>query len=651
MYRQDFNTLADLIPEPMLLVQKNGTIVAANKSFLQHHGFDGFRAPPDAFHLRDIVGDSDEEIDAFLTRCARTADPLFGTLHLRYLNHGSAWRIAGSVFLPRVEDSPAIVLLRFIEQTAAIQQFITLNERIERLDREVAWRRRVETELRDQREWLEVTLTSIGDGVIATDAEAKVVLINPSAEQSTGWQASEALGRPLSDIFVIVNETTRQPVNNPVDKVLQEGVRVGLANHTVLIRKDGTEIPIDDCGAPIRDSNNRLLGAVLVFHEIVERRELEKQLQQKADNLIEADRRKDEFLAMLAHELRNPLAPLRNGVQLLQMTPLSDRQMNVVQVMQRQITHLVRLIDDLLDVARISRGRINLLREPVLLASIVEHTMEILKVQIAEFRGKVAIEPVDNELVVLGDPTRLCQVLVNLLGNAMKYSPRGGTVMLSISREHDHALVAVRDEGMGIDATLIPHVFDLFTQATRSLDRSSGGLGIGLTMVKNIVEMHGGQVWAHSAGIDAGSTFNVRLPLSFAAVKSIPEPGPDAMEAAATQPRQILVVDDNDDSRHTLVQLLEMWGYTTLQASDGEGCLAVAQNFKPELILLDIGLPEMTGYEVARHLRELGAAKYKMAALTGYGSAADRKKAFDAGFDEHFTKPVDLHLLKEWLDS
>jgi PAS domain S-box-containing protein len=463
----------------------------------------------------------------------------------------------------------------------------------------------------------------------------------------TGWKVAEAEGRPLEGVFAIVNEFSREPVENPVTRVLREGRIVGLANHTMLISKDGTERPIADSGAPIRNESGAIIGVVLVFHDITERYEMERELHRKTLKLQEADKRKDEFLSMLAHELRNPLAPLTTGVHLLrQSADAPERVLKTAAMMGRQLGHMTRLVDDLLDVARLTRGRIELRKARVPLRDVLAQAVEVSR-PLIESRGHQLVFGPVPEVHVDADPTRLVQVFGNLLNNSAKYTPAGGKIWLTSVAEPGSVVAAVRDSGEGMDAALLPNVFDLFTQAHRSLDRSQGGLGIGLTVVRAIVEMHGGDIRAHSAGIGQGSTFEVRLPV---ADRSLREPGAEpTANLTRNHPAgvRVLVVDDNVDAAESLCSVVSAWGYDVHAACDASDALEKFEAFRPSIILLDIGMPEMDGYALARHFRKsTGSSGVRLVAVTGYGREEDRQLGKNAGFDAFMTKPVDLDQLQ-----
>jgi signal transduction histidine kinase/ActR/RegA family two-component response regulator len=359
--------------------------------------------------------------------------------------------------------------------------------------------------------------------------------------------------------------------------------------------------------------------------------------------LQEADRRKDEFLAMLGHELRNPLAPISNALELLKRHSLSAAELGSLQrLMDRQVRQLVRLVDDLLDVSRITRGKIKLEREPVEIAKVIQAAVETSR-PLIDARGHVLEVTVPDEpLRVLGDASRLAQVISNLLNNAAKYTEPGGRISLSAAQEEEKDLVIrVRDTGIGIPASMRSKIFDLFTQVESSLDRSQGGLGIGLTLVKQLVDKHGGSVQATSAGEGQGSEFIIRLPLLPSVPPSEPRPAPGAADKGRAY--RVLVVDDNVDSADTLALLLQLSGHEVATAYRGEAALDLAVERKPQVVFLDIGLPGMDGYEVARRLRAMPFAKgMTLVAMTGYGQDNDRRRSAEAGFDLHLVKPVDL---------
>lgn len=380
---------------------------------------------------------------------------------------------------------------------------------------------------------------------------------------------------------------------------------------------------------------------VVLFTDITARRRADLELRRLNDDLAEQDRRKTEFLATLAHELRNPLAPIRNGLQLLRRAGHDAAAATRVQdIMERQLDHLVHLVDDLLDVARITRGQVELKPAWIALADVLSAAVETSTPLIEANRHRLDVRLPAAPLTLYGDGTRLTQVVSNLLNNAAKYTPRGGAIVLAAERDGDEALVAVSDNGIGIPADALEDVFTMFTHVSHGSQAVPGGLGIGLSLVKSLVELHGGSIVAASAGPNLGSVFTVRLPLGEAA----PRPAPDA--AAAARPPgslRVLVVDDNRDAAETLAALLAMMGHEAAVANDGHAALRMLAGLQPQIVFLDIGMPGMSGYEVAQAVRaNPGWNGVRLVALTGWGGSADRARTAAAGFDEHLTKPATL---------
>jgi PAS domain S-box-containing protein len=619
-------------------------------------------------------------------------------------------------------------------------------------------------------ELLRVTLNSIGDAVITTDTDGRVTSLNRVAELLTGWTQQEARRQPLDVVFRIINEDTRHPVESPATRALREGVVVGLANHTLLVDKNGVERPIDDSAAPIRDDRGVVSGCVLIFRDVSERRQWEKreagrlvsarllasivessddaiisktlhgiiqswnaaaerlfgytsaeaigrhislvipperiaeedhiiatlkagtriehfetervrkdgrriqisltvspikddegrvvgaskivrditeqkrvesELRALAADLADADRRKDEFLATLAHELRNPLAPLSNTLEILKRSGNPDASLRRgLDTMERQLEQLVRLVDDLLDLSRITHNRIELRKRHVEVASVIRQA--ILSAQpLAEASGHtIEVTQPAEPIHVHADPVRLTQIFGNLLNNSCKYTPPGGTIRVTTAPEGNDVVVIVADTGMGIPRDKLATIFDMFTQVDRSLERSQGGLGIGLTLVKRLVEMHGGSVEAQSAGEGQGSEFLVRLPLAVGVAEAATPAEHDGATSHATQ--RILVVDDNKDSAESMAMLLELTGHEVYTAHDGQQALDLVERHRPDVVLLDIGLPTINGHEVCRRIRQQPWGKdVALVALTGWGQEEDRRRSYEAGFDGHLVKPVD----------
>ena len=605
-----------------------------------------------------------------------------------------------------------------------------------------------EQRVREQREWLRVTLSSIGDAVIACDTERRVSFLNPIAELLTGWKAEEAHGQPMTTVFRIINEQTRAPAADIAAQVLRERCVVALANHTAIVTRDGREIPIEDSAAPISDSSGEVTGAVLVFHDVTQRRRADKALRLSEEKFVkafhgnssamaitrlrdgmftdvndrylevtrwargdivgkssvqlniwkhpeqrdrfvgalqqqgavwneefsftrqggeewtglvfaqvsevggeqviissvvditerkraeealaaanrqlaEADRHKNEFLAVLSHELRNPLTPVRNSLYVLKRAmPGSEQAKRAQEVIDRQTGQLARLVDDLLEVTRITRNKIQLQRAPLELNDLVRRSVEDYR-SLFDERGvvletKFAPEP----LPINGDGARLAQVAGNLLQNAAKFTPTGGRVVVSTSAEtaRGRASLRVTDSGVGIDPAMLRRLFQPFMQADATLDRSRGGLGLGLALVKGLVEMHGGVARAHSEGCGTGAEFVIELPIDRTSAAEV-TPG----EARSTAShRRVLIIEDNIDAADSLREVLQFGGHEVEVAYNGSSGLATARGFRPDVVLCDIGLPGMDGYAVARAFRadeELRGAH--LVALSGYALPED----------------------------
>jgi len=458
----------------------------------------------------------------------------------------------------------------------------------------------------------------------ALAGRSRVTLHEPEPESAAGHAPLAALRLPAGAVFPMIH-----------------GERV-LGALLICGKSERSEWPMLEelAGrAAIAFENARLYRSLR--NEIVERRQAELRLQ-------ESNQRKDEFLAMLSHELRNPLAPIRNAVEVIRRLAPPDPKLTwATDVTDRQITHLTRLVEELLDVARISQGKIVLQLEAVDLQAVLAHSVETAR-PFLEARGHRLLQQLPSHPVWLrGDFARLSQVVANLLNNAAKYTPEGGTIQLSLGVQDGQALITVRDNGIGIEPELLPNVFELFEQGKRSLDRSQGGLGVGLTLVQRLVELHNGRVEARSAGAGQGSEFCVMLPC-LSEVQPTEPNTPAETQPAPSAGCRVLVVDDNLDAAETVGMYLRLEGHVVQTAVDGEEALACAGAFHPDVVILDIGLPRLDGYEVARRLRQGSQGRGALLiALTGYGQKGDQDQAMQAGFDLHLVKPADPRQLAE----
>jgi PAS domain S-box-containing protein len=641
------------------------------------------------------------------------------------------------------------------------------------------------TRLTEQQEWLRVTLGSIGDGVIATDPAGRVAFLNTVAQSLTGWTQQDAEGQLLKAVLPLIYEETRRPLAHPLAKVIGDGAIASLGDHAVLVSRDGTERPVDDSAAPIKDSGGNITGMLLTFRDVSERRQaevrlreeihktqeaeerlrmmvesvkdyalysldvqgrivswntgaehllgyveeevlgkhfsmfftpedvqagtperdlqqattegsasndnwiirkdgsrfwaegwtyplrdgalrgyvsilrdlterkqMERELRARAEVLEEMDKRRNEFLAMLGHELRNPLSPIVTSLAILRQekttSPLAEKARTII---ERQVKHLVRLVDDLLDVARITRGRVELRKERVPLNHLIDRAVEAVGPLVAAQGHDLSVSAPRGTLWLDVDPARIQQVLVNLLSNACKYTPAQGAIRLVVHREGERVAISVKDNGVGIAPEVLPKVFDLFIQAERSLARSEGGLGIGLTMVKSLVEMHGGSVVARSEGAGKGSEFIIWLPVVRPAVVATPSKSAELPRVPAGRALRILVVDDNVDAAQSLALLLRAYGHEVVDVvHDGPSAVEAIRTKKPSVVLLDIGLPGMNGYEVAQrvHEQEIEPPPH-LIAVTGYGLESDRLRARQVGIGHYIVKPVDPNRLQEIL--
>ena len=651
-----------------------------------------------------------------------------------------------------------------------------------------------ESDTPSSRDWLRVSLDSIHDAVIAADAAGCVTFMNPAAERLTGESADSARSRPLGEVLELLDETTRRPVEIP----LQGGAATGtVARRPLLVIANGRERLVEFTMEPLRGEGGGPGGAVLILSDVTGRlraerslresqeryralieqssegiwrfeveqpipvdlpedeqvdlffrhgvlaecnrtmarmygfedeaeilgarlghllpasdphninylrnfirsgyrltgaeshetdaegtpkyflnnllgviednrltrvwgtqldvtgqKKLEDELRKRAEELIGADRRKDQFLAMLAHELRNPLAPIRNAVELMRQVETVDPTFQPSREMvERQVKHLARLVDDLLDVSRITRGSIRLRKEIVDLGTIVERAVEGTR-SLIESRAHELIVDLPKETIRLeADPTRLEQVISNLLNNAAKYTMPGGQIWVTAQPEPGEAVIKVRDTGIGVPPDVLERVFEPFVQSDGSLARSDGGLGVGLTLVRSLVEMHGGRVEAHSPGLGQGSEFVIRLPARVPVEAPAPAPQPSPA-AAPARGLKVLVVEDNIDAAESLASLLRIWNHDVTVVHDGRAALDAARANPPEVVLLDIGLPGLDGYQVARKLREdLGLDNALLVAMTGYGQPEDRRRSHEAGIHHHFVKPVEPMVLRNLLSG
>jgi len=481
------------------------------------------------------------------------------------------------------------------------------------------------------------------DGVLILDTEnGRITDANPFMSELLGYSHEHFLNKELWEIGLFSDKSA----NEAAVRNLQQNGYIRY-EHLPLETNRGLRVEVEVVANAYREDHHSVIQCNI--RDITERSRLEKLMQQQALVLADLDRRKDEFLAMLGHELRNPLAPITNAVQLLRLQKSKDKyQRQACSIIERQVGQLTRLIDDLLEVSRITTGRIHLQFERIGLNGIVERSVESAHPLLDQHVHELSVSLSPQHIWVYADAARLEQVVVNLLNNAAKYTPDSGLITIAVQLEGDEAVLRVRDTGVGIAPELLPRIFDLFTQAERSLDRSQGGLGIGLCLVQRLVEMHDGKVEVYSV-LGQGSEFVVRLPVMAAPASEPSLPKHEAPVPTGASLR-VLVVDDNVDAAQSFGMLLKATGHDVQMAYDGPTALECALDYRPNVLFLDIGLPGLDGYEVAKRLRQQPfLQQVVLVAMTGYGQESDRQRSHDAGFDHHLVKPVNFAKVQQVL--
>ena len=544
------------------------------------------------------------------------------------------------------------------------QSIFAARQRAERelAETKLALERKTE-ELSQQREWFRVTLSSIGDAVIVTDTKRAVSFLNPVAERLTGWSAAEAIGRPFKEVMPIFNEGTGAPAEDPVERVLQEGVIIALANTTVLRARDGRYVPIEDSAAPILGDNGEIQGVVLVFHDVTEKHARERELFAAKERAEAASRSKDNFLAALSHELRTPLAPvLMTAAALHEDERLPQDARDQLGMMERNIAIEARLIDDLLDLTRVTRGKLPLQLQPCDAHSLIALATEIVREE-AQVKGISIQRKFEAEQSgLIADPARFQQVIWNLLRNSVKFTPNGGCVgirTLNAARQEKEppALrIEVSDTGIGIEPEFLDRIFQAFEQGMHGEDHQFGGLGLGLSIARAIVELHGGTIYARSPGKGRGATFIIELPRATEAPRGLNEPVQAARAtsgaASSSEPHRclrLLVVEDHRATLEVLNRLLNREGHHVVAATSVAAALEAAGREKFDAVISDLGLPDGTGTDLMARLRELHGLRG--IALSGYGMEKDTARTRQAGFVAHLVKPVDFNQLRRTLEK
>lgn len=489
------------------------------------------------------------------------------------------------------------------------------------------------------------------DGICEVDADGRCTYCNATGAHLLGFEASELIGTSLHEA-IHPGGKSLTPAECAICQTVQnaEGLRLGepaRRTHGMLSHKDGRPIPVSYSVVQIV-VEGRGQGSVMTFHDDAERRRLMAELRDRTTELAESERRKTEFIATLAHELRNPLAPLRNALQI--MRKASDNAISMAQLramMERQLEQLVHLVNDLLDSARVSSGQMTLKKERVALQDILQAAVEASEPLRMTTKNVLTLQVPIEQIYLEADATRLTQVFTNILNNAAKYSAAGGPITLHVESGETQVRIDIADAGVGIAREALNRIFDMFTRVGRDAKNTDAGLGIGLSLARRLVEMHDGDLVASSEGLGKGSHFLITLPVTESAYEesTTAENQPDAGGSRA--PIRALIVDDNIDAAVSLSLLLQLGGHATRLAHDGPEALKAAAELKPDIMLLDLGLPGMDGYEVARSIRRMpGLSRMVLVAVTGWGGAEDRLRTKQAGFDEHLTKPVDISMIE-----
>ncbi len=522
-----------------------------------------------------------------------------------------------------------------------VEFFIELHKRTEALAASERARYLSELNIKEGRIRL-ILQNAKGYAFIVTDLDGVITEWEGDASAVTGWLSEEALGKSINLIYTEEDRFAGYP-QREFSAARMNGVATDKRWHT---HKDGSRFYADGVLVPLKDTANQIHGFSKIFRDITSEQLAADELRRLADNLAEADRRKSEFLATLAHELRNPLAPIRNGLGILRVGGDSAASLaKTREMMERQVNHMVHLVDDLLDISRISGGKIDLKKESITIKELITRAVETSIPLIESGQHKLCIDIQDDSLSLYVDPNRIAQVISNLLNNAAKYTPAGGHIDVHVAIEGNEFTLCVADNGIGIPPDALPTIFEMFNQVERNMSYAQGGLGLGLTLVRQIVEMHGGTVDVSSAE-NLGSKFIVKLPIIHCDERCEANTFSSRQNADAKSLR-IMVVDDNVDAAQSLSLLLQLVGHTLFVAHDGQGAIKMAQDCKPHIAFLDIGMPGMDGYETAAEIRKIdGLDGMVLVALTGWGAEEDKSRSREAGFNNHLIKPAQLEAIE-----
>lgn len=674
----EFLQWADLIPDALILVSGSGQITAANRAARA-------RAVVDAMAvgelLQDVVADPNDYVETFLRACRRSREPVLGALTFTWST--TRQRCEGALLHPPSEGNLAEVLLRIPDVDSTGEHFSLLDEKLVSLAREVERRKFAESQLRGQ---LEMAAFGRDIGMILAQADSLQQMLQRCAESfvsslDAAFARIWTLDPSGNELLLQASAGMYTHLDGDHSRIRVGQYKIGLiaaeqkphltnavigdprvhnqqwATKTGMVAFAGYPLIVDQrtVGVMALFAKHELDSVVLdamatVANSValgIERKRIESNLRQYTEALEQSSRRKDEFLAMLAHELRNPLAPIRTGLELLSLESGNDSE--TLKLMRDSLEHLVRLVDDLLDISRIMRDHIRVERESVELGELMRRAIQTIDSTRKSRQQTLEVSESSTPVWIHADAVRITQVLINVLGNAVKYTPAGGSISVCWSQDDDHGLITVTDTGIGIDPEFLPQVFELFAQADRSLDRSAGGLGIGLTLTHRLVTLHGGDITVVSAGLGKGSEFRIRLPLAAGPVRVADTSSDDHL--IADRGFRILIVDDSAGSAKILRRLLSAIGQDEIEvAFDGPSAVEMARRFQPEIVFLDIGLPGLDGYQVAERIRsDPNHAGSYICALTGYGDEESQRRSKAAGIDRHLVKPVSLDDLKKVL--
>ena len=670
-----FTRFCGLLPEAMLLVAADATVLAGNAAAaaLCRRTEAQLRGMP----LSELLLEPVEVIQSYLHQCIAGGHLYRGELTLRAgADHGHRYPIEGVPLLPRPGGLPAtaVLLIRTSsEKTQAAQSPRShAGEAPSTTSIGLGISARADASAGAERESLRVIMSTIADAVITTDSQGRITFMNPIAEGLTGWPQDQARGRPLPEVFQAVHQSTRRPVEDPVASVLrgdsgpaapsspsgQDAKAPAAAPQTLLISRQGFERPLEDTAVPIRGERGEVIGAVLVFRDASGRREQDRQAEallarEKAvrEQAQLANRIKDEFLATLSHELRTPLSAITGWVELLQHANLPAQQAaRGLEVIKRNVKAQTQLINDLLDVSRILSGKLSIESKPVNMIAVVAAALD--SVQLAASAKGVSLRTHLNADAsqVQGDPTRLQQILWNVLHNAIKFTPTGGWVDVRLELDGKSVQITVTDNGVGIESEFLPHLFERFRQADSTTTRRHGGLGLGLALVRELTELHGGLVVADSPGIGKGTTITIWLPQRTAplAGRSIQSSPSRISEPTLVRQNRLtglitLLVEDDDDSREIVAMLLASYGAEVIEARSAAEAMQQLSRSVPDVLVSDIGLPDEDGFSLIRSVRALPPDKggaVPALALTAFARNVDSERALQEGFQLHLAKPA-----------